>query len=81
MNSSKTENGNTGHDLRQIPPNQPGKIGAIQGVLESWFFQRAIIILIIINAITLGLETSDSVMKLIGPQLLFFDDVVLTVFV
>ena len=81
MNSSKTGSGETDHKLRQIPPKQPGQMGAIQGVLESGFFQRAIMILIIINAITLGLETSDTVMKLIGPQLLFFDNVVLTVFV
>ena len=81
MNSSKTGSGDSDHNLRQIPPKQPGKMGAIQGVLESGFFQRAIMILIIINAITLGLETSDTVMKLIGPQLLFFDNVVLTVFV
>ena len=81
MNSSKTGSGDSDHNLRQIPPKQLGKMGAIQGVLESGFFQRAIMILIIINAITLGLETSDTVMKLIGPQLLFFDNVVLTVFV
>jgi len=81
MNSSKTERGDTDHNLRQIPPKQPGKMGAIQGVLESGFFQRAIMVLIIINAITLGLETSDTVMKFIGPQLLFFDNVVLAVFV
>ncbi|MGB7450951.1 MAG: ion transporter [Lysobacterales bacterium] len=81
MNSSKTGSGDSDHNLRQIPPKQSGKMGAIQGVLESGFFQRAIMILIIINAITLGLETSDTVMKLIGPQLLFFDNVVLTVFV
>jgi len=80
MNSSKPEGGDTDHNLRQISPKLPGKMGAIQGVLESAFFQRAIIVLIIINAITLGLETSDTVMKLIGPQLLFFDNFVLTVF-
>lgn len=81
MNSSKTGSGDSDHNLRQIPPKQSGKMGAIQGVLESGFFQRAIMILIIINAITLGLETSDTVMKLVGPQLLFFDSIVLAVFV
>lgn len=81
MNSSKAENGNNNQDLRRIPPKRPGKTGSIQEVLESALFQRAIMIVIIINAITLGLETSDSMMNFIGPQLLFFDNVVLTVFV
>jgi len=81
MNSSKAENGNNNQDLRRIPPKRRGKTGSIQEVLESALFQRAIMIVIIINAITLGLETSDSMMNLIGPQLLFFDNVVLAVFV
>jgi len=81
MNSSKAENGNNNQDLRRIPPKRRGKTGSIQEVLESALFQRAIMIVIIINAITLGLETSDSMMNFIGPQLLFFDNVVLTVFV
>ncbi|MGB5291380.1 MAG: ion transporter [Lysobacterales bacterium] len=81
MNSSKSGRGDSDQKLRQIPPKQAGKMGAIQGVLESGFFQRSIMVLIIVNAITLGLETSDTVMKLIGPQLLFFDNVVLAVFV
>lgn len=81
MNSSEADNSDSKHNLRQIPPKLPGKTGAIQEVLESALFQRSIMILIIINAITLGLETSDSMMKLIGPQLLFFDDVVLSIFV
>jgi len=81
VNSSKTEISDTKNNLRQIPPKQPGKIGAIQTVLESAFFQRAIMVLIIINSITLGLETNDSVMNFMGPQLLFFDNVVLAVFV
>lgn len=81
MNSSKAENGNNNQDLRRIPPKRPGKTGSIQEVLESALFQRAIMIVIIINAITLGLETNDYVMNLIGPQLLFFDNVVLAVFV
>jgi voltage-gated sodium channel len=81
MNSSEADNSDTKHNLRQIPPKRPGKTGAIQEVLESALFQRSIMILIAINAITLGLETSDSMMNLIGPQLLFFDNVVLSIFV
>ncbi|MEM7461520.1 MAG: ion transporter [Pseudomonadota bacterium] len=44
-------------------------------------FEQAIIALIVINAITLGLETSPSVMAKIGPILLMLDSVILTVFV
>jgi voltage-gated sodium channel len=81
MNSNEADKSDSKHNLRQIPPRRPGKTGAIQEVLESALFQRSIMILIAINAITLGLETSDSIMTLIGPQLLFFDNVVLSIFV
>jgi len=52
MNVSQTENSDTRHNLRQIPPRRPGKTGAIQDVLESALFQLSIMIIIIINAIT-----------------------------
>jgi len=67
-------------DLRQIPPLQPGPLGKVQAVLESAWFQSAIIVLIMINAITLGLETSPRVMAVIGPQLQLFDKIVLGIF-
>ncbi len=44
-------------------------------------FQSFIIILIIINAITLGLETSQSIMDKIGPTLRLIDQVILGIFV
>jgi voltage-gated sodium channel len=50
-------------------------------LVESRRFQAVIITLIIINAITLGMETSDSVMASIGSLLLAFDDIVLAIFV
>ncbi|MGB7181066.1 MAG: ion transporter [Burkholderiaceae bacterium] len=59
---------------------QPGLLGRIQGVLESTRFQNFIIILIVINAITLGLETSDRVMAVAGPVLQAFDQIVLAIF-
>lgn len=44
-------------------------------------FEQAIIVLIIINAITLGLETNPAVMGRIGPILVALDSAILTVFV
>jgi voltage-gated sodium channel len=49
--------------------------------VESRPVQRTIIALIIINAITLGLETSKEVMATAGPLLNTLDDIFLTVFV
>jgi len=49
--------------------------------VESDRFQLVITILIVINGITLGLETSDSVMNAVGSYLLFFDAMVLAIFV
>ncbi len=43
--------------------------------------ERVVIALIVLNAITLGLETSPSVMEAYGPLLLAVDAVLLTVFV
>lgn len=49
--------------------------------VESHRFERAIIALIVVNAITLGLETSATVMSAVGPILLILDRIILTVFV
>jgi voltage-gated sodium channel len=50
-------------------------------VVEGPRVQRVIIALIVINAITLGLETSPAVMAAIGPVLLTIDAAILAVFV
>lgn len=68
-------------NLRRIPPCQAGTIGKMQAFLESARFQNAIICLIVINAVTLGLETSPTVMAAIGPQLIALDKLVLGIFV
>lgn len=52
----------------------------------AWFIyhpriQRLLMALICLNAITLGLETSNTMMAVIGPELLLFDGLVLLVFV
>lgn len=49
--------------------------------VEGARFQNIITALIVINGITLGLETSEAVMKVAGTALLAFDAVVLAVFV
>jgi len=49
-------------------------------ITQSWV-ERAIMILIVINAITLGLETSDTVMATWGPLLRTIDIIILSIFV
>lgn len=49
--------------------------------VESVRFQRVVTVLIVISGITLGLETSDRVMASVGPYLLAFDLIVLSIFV
>lgn len=55
-------------------------ISRLQALLESRRFEIAIIIVIVINAITLGLETSSTVMQRSGPFLHWLDRVVLGIF-
>jgi voltage-gated sodium channel len=49
--------------------------------IESPLVQRVIIALIAVNAVTLGLETSATLMARYGPALKLFDNLVLAVFV
>ena len=55
--------------------------GRLAAIAEDARFQRAIIVLIVVNAITLGLETSPAVMASVGPALVALDHAVLAVFV
>lgn len=48
---------------------------------ESELFGRSILVLIVINAIILGMETSDAIMGAIGPFLHMLDRLILAVFV
>ena len=69
-----------------IVQNQPGSPGAKSGVciatwVESPRVQYTIVALIVINAITLGLETSPTVMSRVGFWLLTIDHIILSVFV
>jgi len=67
--------------LRTIPPRMEGLTGRLQAVLESALFQRTIIVLIAINAVILGLETSPTVMQATGGLLMGIDRVLLAIFV
>lgn len=50
-------------------------------VVDSPLFERTVIILILVNAITLGLETSERAMAAAGPVLIAIDRFILSVFV
>ncbi|KAG1668179.1 Voltage-dependent T-type calcium channel subunit alpha-1H [Nymphon striatum] len=54
---------------------------AIRNLIESARFEQMIVGLIIINAITLGLETSPTAMNLFGPFLIGLDTFILGIFV
>lgn len=53
----------------------------LRGFIEDARTQRVILILILINAVTLGLETAPSVMAVAGPFILALDKAILSVFV
>lgn len=53
----------------------------LRALVESPRTERFITALIVVNAVTLGLETSQAVMERIGPLLLAFDRIVIAIFV
>ena len=67
--------------LRRIPPRQAGWSGRFQELLESARFQHTITVLIVANAITLGLETSGAIVAIAGRWLTIVDNVLLAIFV
>jgi voltage-gated sodium channel len=56
-------------------------VNQLKSLIESRRFDLAITVLIVVNAVTLGLETSERAMNAIGPLLVVLDRVILTVFV
>ena len=48
---------------------------------ESNLFQRTILVIILVNAIVLGIETSEAAMTSYGPLLVALDQIALTIFV
>ena len=67
--------------LRRIAPQLMGWRGKVQAVLESARFQRTITAIIVLNAITLGLETSATAMAAAGGLLVALDKIILAIFV
>lgn len=53
----------------------------LRSILEHPYWERGITLLIVINAITLGLETSKTAMAMAGPALLLLDTIILWIFV
>ncbi|WP_108658550.1 ion transporter [Acuticoccus kandeliae] len=53
----------------------------IRHVLETRWWDQAITALIVVNAVTLGLETSETMMAQAGPILLVIDKAILAIFV
>ncbi len=58
----------------------PEPPGALQAFVESPGFTRFIVTIIVLNAISLGLETSPAVMDRMGGALLFFDRAALIIY-
>jgi voltage-gated sodium channel len=56
-------------------------IAKLRTIVEDPRTDRFVMTLIIINAVTLGLQTSKTVMDSIGPFLLILDDIILAMFV
>ncbi|MCQ0987011.1 ion transporter [Jiella marina] len=53
----------------------------LRALIETSAFERAIMALIILNAVTLGLETSERAMAAAGPLLIAVDRLILAIFV
>jgi len=64
-----------------IAGSQARHTGTLRRIVESSRFQRLITGLIIVNAIMLGLETSDAIMGWIGEALIVADRMIVGVFV
>ncbi len=56
-------------------------LDALKGIVETPAWERTITALIVINAVTLGLETSATVMSRFGALLIFIDRAILAIFV
>lgn len=66
--------------MTEVPTQTGGPLERLGQFAESRPAQNVITVLIILNAITLGLETSATIMADYGPILLGFDAVVLAIF-
>ena len=68
--------------MEQTNPTEPTDLrGKVRALVENPRFTNSIMTVIIINAVTLGLSTSESVMGSFGSALRFIDNIALTIFV
>ena len=65
----------------EAPATMSGWRGQLRDLVEKPITQRAILLLILLNAVILGLETSPSLMASHGPVLVALDRTILAVFV
>ncbi len=56
-------------------------IQKIKTMIESAWFQNAIMAVIVVNAVVIGLETSPALMASFGPILIALDEIAITIFV
>lgn len=68
-------------DVQLALLNQPGWRGKVERFMARQFTQRLLIILIVVNAIILGIETNKNIMAVIGHELIMIDHVILWVFI
>lgn len=66
--------------VRRIPPRQAGWLGRLQDLIENATTQKVIAVLIALNAVTLGLETSERAMAAAGEVLRVLDRTLLLIF-
>jgi voltage-gated sodium channel len=64
-----------------VPAAMSGWRGQLRDFVEKPITQRAVLILILVNALILGLETSPTLMATHGPLLVALDQAILAVFV
>jgi voltage-gated sodium channel len=68
-------------DVQLALLNQPGWRGKVERFMAWQFTQRLLIILIVVNAIILGIETNKNIMAVIGHELIMIDHAILWVFI
>ena len=61
--------------------NQPGWRGQIERFMAQQFTQRLLIVLIVINAVILGIETNRDIMSVVGDELILIDHAILWIFI
>jgi voltage-gated sodium channel len=67
--------------MQQAVENLPGWRGDIERFMALSFIQNFLIVLIVVNAIILGVETNHEIMEAVGPELLAIDHFILWVFI